>query len=1744
MREGEEIGITLSPPAGQDSHSLMGTLVFDTDHFLTPTEQDFVLHSGWSDLYFNPENGQFVLLHKQGASEGEVLTVSLTAKDTLTAGEAEVSITGVTVSDGQSEHAPVDTSVRVDTISPALPSPDPDPSTPESNVTLPGTIPSTGDSSPGMGVVLVLLLAAIVTAAVLLAVRHRRMAHAAKLLAWVCIVGSSAVLVVGGVYASGWKGDLDGSGNCDYTDIHLLQKHLIGLEELPASFHRAADLNNDGRLTVADLALLVRNVEKNLDYTVTLRSTTAQRFYEKGAQAVLEFEADVSHGAVIRDVTLNGERYAAKKSDSGPVYTVQVPVGQSAGVQELHIDTVRLDSDREVPVDCTEHIEVLREIPEISDFLAQEVTASAQMKVSFTVNDPDGSLTSAHMEILQEKDSDHTSVDSKTVVAGPNEFVLDLEEDTSYLLHIMAHYDRDSNTLEQDEEHTGALDVVKPVQLNLDYQFRFEELASMTEDGVQTAVFAKRQPVVLRFSSENATDFVPERIVVNGVSYPVYQLEDGYAAALDGFLQHGEMSLTVEQVVLKNGRSFALESGNAVRITVQKEIPAVRDAVIREDAERGILRVSFRLDDPDQAVHNPRLHVLDTSGQLIREIPLTASEVAEEIDVTSAGLTPGYRLLVLADRDLTGADMETDAVIWQTELTALPRVEVDAARTDVPTAEKSAPVQLYYTLRHNTATDVQTLVVNNQELPAQHLLDGSWTVTATASDRAGRQEFRLSEVVFTDGSAAKTDTVLSIEVERSAPTVKNYRLEEMYDQGQVRIHFDLIDPDGALRTVVLSVVRDSDGITVQQEELHAVGAHSFTLPVNELTAYTLSVQLSWDRTEDGTLPVENQTALQMPIYLVKDYALSVSDVGAFSPEGNSQVYFEPSAPVSVRFTASTATHFAAVSAQINGEVYPLSPLGGDRYEAQLPGFAAAGVQTLTVETLWMENGKELSVPAAPQTQIEVLKAIPQVTEFQAQKTPQNELLVQFRLSDTDGALIAAEVQILQEDGTLLVTQPVTAGTASATAALTTADRYLVRVVADYDRDTNALDSHSNVYTDQELFAQSVSASKDAIQLKNITGSTLYYKEADGSMAEMSVLDITGGLPSDTENYIALIEMETLPTFYAGVREFRQDPADGKVYVVLDQTDMIQYTSDGTRTTDHAFAIPHRDAAGEHPLFESAEELFRQMAANPSGSYRLTQDLDASGLDSSAAAVAGVFTGELDGNGFRILNLPTVIFQQIKGGYIHDLVIENAYVSGSHRGILANTIQGGSRIENVTVLSSFLKSNQDGAGIFAGQMNQSSILRSTAHDVTLQGFVSVGGLVGKLGAGSEIADCFVSGKLSGSYDNPTLGARVGGITGWHEGSSIRRCVTRVQIEAPSRKGNGGIIGGPNKTAPLVESCLSMGGGTAYRIAGFDVLGNAVNLYEFAGSNSVTNRNESNSAQVYQTDDLRNPAFYTDQLTLDPAVLDLEQVVQGKSPMPNGAPVQENIQKIPSYEVLVQLDGYDPDRELAYSNLAVLLPFADAAEWIELAARLPENDVWHMHTVRAVLPLDAQGKLVSGVAYDAPDSIATLRVVFDDAAPAEYDLRFKSCWRIWWLSMKATLSPSTISSTPMCLPPTRRSCRRRCRPRSSGDMMSSHSSPPRKKAVCMWIITSSRCGRGWKKCSAPWHCVERNILSTAKIRWCGRLLPRVSWTRVPCSGHCTPTTTTTNGTVSILAALCSVSCCSSADSLSPTNGAPHG
>ena len=448
--------------------------------------------------------------------------------------------------------------------------------------------------------------------------------------------------------------------NIDYSDVELLQKHLIALKILDKDGQKRADMNSDGKLTVTDLSMLIRRIEKKADYEVHISSAMERFYYEKHEQAELNFYAEVSCGMedpcedTIESVIINGTEYEAARREDSQVYTVTADTGDRSGVKEYHITKVILNNGQEVSVDYTEQIDVLKSAPELMDFQTEEMTDAAQMKVSFVLKDDDSALSMSQMKVVRQSDS--SLFMEKDLRAGKNEFTLDLEEGTAYDIHITAAYNRDSDELEVEEDHTGTFSVSKEIQLNIDYQFRFGSMKVKTADGVQTDRFSRNQPVMLAFETGNSTVYEPEQLIVNGVSYPVSRTENGeaeeYYVMLDGFAEHGEAQIRAEKLILSNGKTFDLGADQAVEVMILKALPEAEGLEIQEDAENGVFRVKFHLSDPDSALSGHKAEILNSAGQTVAEMEFKESDLPEddqkkkvfdkEIPLADTGLTAAY----------------------------------------------------------------------------------------------------------------------------------------------------------------------------------------------------------------------------------------------------------------------------------------------------------------------------------------------------------------------------------------------------------------------------------------------------------------------------------------------------------------------------------------------------------------------------------------------------------------------------------------------------------------------------------------------------------------------------------------------------------------------------------------------------------------------------------------------------------------------------------------------------------------------------------------------------------------------------------------------------------------------------------------------------------------------------------------------------------------------------------------------
>ncbi len=137
-----------------------------------------------------------------------------------------------------------------------------------------------------------------------------------------------------------------------------------------------------------------------------------------------------------------------------------------------------------------------------------------------------------------------------------------------------------------------------------------------------------------------------------------------------------------------------------------------------------------------------------------------------------------------------------------------------------------------------------------------------------------------------------------------------------------------------------------------------------------------------------------------------------------------------------------------------------------------------------------------------------------------------------------------------------------------------------------------------------------------------------------------------------------------------------------------------------------------------------------------------------------------------------------------------------------------------------------------------------------------------------------------GALAGRIRNSQVEQiRVSGITGWLGDGILRNCLTRIEIAASERIGNGEIIGGPQTGSAAVEASLSLSTGVnANRISDWNVLGITSSAYELESSDSESNLSPETEHRVFSAteEETREPSFYMDILGWSEAIWSFDRL----------------------------------------------------------------------------------------------------------------------------------------------------------------------------------------------------------------------------------------------------------------------------
>lgn len=264
IKQGEETVLTLEIENNSDNINVFQAKInYDSNVWEELDEDNFETINEWESLKYNSNNKEFNIINKQENTNKEILKIKLKAKDNAVAGNTEIAIDEIVASNGTSEFESAKLNQNIDIKSNENITDNQTPSNTENtnnnNKNEPNIIEKLKEKLPsilpktGTGRFLLFMLVAAIILSIILYCRNKKCGKK-MLMIIVCIIliNQSSVFATPGVFV----GDINQSSVIDDEDIKIMQEYLIKLKNVTS--HEQADMNNDGKLSIIDLSLLIK----------------------------------------------------------------------------------------------------------------------------------------------------------------------------------------------------------------------------------------------------------------------------------------------------------------------------------------------------------------------------------------------------------------------------------------------------------------------------------------------------------------------------------------------------------------------------------------------------------------------------------------------------------------------------------------------------------------------------------------------------------------------------------------------------------------------------------------------------------------------------------------------------------------------------------------------------------------------------------------------------------------------------------------------------------------------------------------------------------------------------------------------------------------------------------------------------------------------------------------------------------------------------------------------------------------------------------------------------------------------------------------------------------------------------------------------------------------------------------------------------------------------------------------------
>ncbi|MDW2893632.1 ZmpA/ZmpB/ZmpC family metallo-endopeptidase [Mesomycoplasma ovipneumoniae] len=512
----------------------------------------------------------------------------------------------------------------------------------------------------------------------------------------------------------------------------------------------------------------------------------------------------------------------------------------------------------------------------------------------------------------------------------------------------------------------------------------------------------------------------------------------------------------------------------------------------------------------------------------------------------------------------------------------------------------------------------------------------------------------------------------------------------------------------------------------------------------------------------------------------------------------------------------------------------------------------------------------------------------------------------------------------------------------------------------------------------EIDSVSSKISGSKIEFKNINSANLYHFNNQGKYVKLLSV---ANLDSDLKNYkIKLDSEDLLKNVWLNVKTAEDE---GNYYKFAGEfsQNFINILNNGTVSSTFDIYVPKTKSATG--LITSFEQLISEIRANPSGNFKLANDISAEntkiGFNSKSYLENVYFSGSLEsveGKNFTIYDLKKPLFDNLNNAIIQNINFKNLKIkslnnSQNEIGAIAN-FSSGSTVNNVHLFGD-IKGPKMVGGII-GVLDNNSIMKNSSFHGNVYSSQSAGGLSGIVIRGSSIENSYANINITSKLINSD---KLGGIVAeLGDNSSLKNIVIEGNVlnNGPDEFANsGGLIGlvstngtQDNPDTGSVENIYT-------KINFFNAKPIFGNFYEssfFDYQKLFKNINFVNNSV--------NESFpwlkIIDENTFNEAAKKWKNLNN------------ENI-KLKTLN-FSYLKGYQSDFSIAYSNFAKLLPFYDRYTIMNYAHKVDKNSNLYRKNLLGFEFYDNKN-LIKNLASEK-SKVNKLKIYFGDGQKEEFKI----------------------------------------------------------------------------------------------------------------------------------------------------------